>query len=375
MCKRGEAILRQVLLEAQRLSAYDVGETIDGLASRLGRKPSEILKLNSNENFCVPLDLLRNVLREVVEEVDPRIYPRDEQKELREALSRYVNASPEEIVIGTGSDQLIDLVSRVFLRSGDEALSIVPTFSIYERCIKVQGALYKAVPLRDDFTLDTEKILASATPRTKLLFLCSPNNPTANQFDSREVRLLAENFGGLVAVDEAYVDFAEGSVIDLVEGFVNLVVFRTFSKVFGLAGLRLGCMVANRELARVMDERFQMPYSVSIVALKAALKLLRKTEIIMAAVEEVKAERTRLIRELDRLEGVRAFDSKTNFVLFQVDRSSDKVYRALLDRGVIVRNIGPVLRFDNCLRVTVGPPPMTERFLSALSEVLAEDAT
>mgnify|MGYP001124492780 CR=1 FL=1 len=375
MHKRSEAILRQVLLEAQRLSAYDVGETVDGLARRLGRKPSEILKLNSNENFFVPLDLLRNVLREVVEEVDPRIYPRDELKELREALSRYVNASPEEIVIGTGSDQLIDLISRVFLRHGDEALSVVPTFSIYERCIEVQGAHYKAVPLRDDFTLDTEKILASATPRTKLLFICSPNNPTANQFDSREVRLLAGNFGGLVAIDEAYVDFAEGSVVDLVGGFENLVVFRTFSKVFGLAGLRLGCMVANRELARAIDERFQMPYAVSIVALKAALKLLRKTEIIMAAVEEVKAERTRLIRELDRLEGVRAFDSKTNFVLFQVDRSSDKVYRALLDRGVIVRNIGPVLRFDNCLRVTVGPPPMTERFLSALSEVLAEDAT
>jgi len=374
MHKSSEAILRKVLLEAQNLSAYDVGETIDGLARRLGRRPSEVLKLNSNENFFVPLDLLRNVLREVVEEVDPRIYPRAEQKELKEALSRYADVSPEEIVIGTGSDQLIDLVSRVFLRHGDEALSIVPTFSIYERCVKIQGALYKAVPLRDDFTLDTEKILASATPRTKLLFLCSPNNPTANQFSSREIRFLAEDFGGLLAVDEAYVDFAEESIIDLVEDFEDLVVFRTFSKVFGLAGLRLGCMIANRELARAMDERFQMPYTVSIVALRAALKLLEKIEIIKAAVEELKGERTKLIRELNRLKGVRAFDSKTNFVLLQVDRSSDEVYKALLDRGVIVRNIGPVLGFNNCLRVTVAPPPMAGRFLSALSEVLAEDA-
>ncbi|MCW4019919.1 MAG: histidinol-phosphate transaminase [Candidatus Bathyarchaeota archaeon] len=370
MRKQSDSMLGRVLAEAESLGTYDVGETIEGLARRLCKKPSEVLKLNSNENFFVPLSFIRSALKEVVEEVDPRIYPRDEPKELKEALSRYVNASPEEIVIGTGSDQLIDLVSRMLLRRGDEALSIFPTFSIYKRCVQIQGAGYKAVPLKEDFSLDTEKILAAVTPRTKVIFLCSPNNPTANQFSRREVKRLVESFRGLVAVDEAYVDFSSSSIVDLIRGFENLVVFRTFSKVFGLAGLRVGCAIANPEFAEVMDERYQMPYSVTLVALKAALKLLEKSDVIRSAVEGVKAERGRLVERLDGVGGVRAFDSDANFVLFQAQKSSNAVYDALLGKGVIVRNIGRVLNFENCLRVTVAPSPMMERFLTALGEVL-----
>jgi histidinol-phosphate aminotransferase len=370
MRERSGTILRQILDDAESLSAYDVGETIKGLASRLGRKSSEILKLNSNENFFVPRGFIRSILKDVVEEVDPRIYPRDELPELKEALSRYAKVSVEKIVIGTGSDQLIDLVSRMLLQRGDEALSIAPTFSIYERCVRVQRAIYRAIPLKEDFSLDTKKFLASVTPKTKLFFLCSPNNPTANLLSRQEIQLLAESFEGVVAVDEAYADFSDGSVVDLVGEFENLVIFRTFSKVFGFAGLRLGCVIANSKLAKVMDERFQMPYSVTLIALKGALKLLEKIDVIKAAIEDVKSERSRLIRRLNRMDGVRPFDSETNFVLFQVEKSSDEVYEALLKKGVIVRDIGRVLHLENCLRVTVAPSPMMERFLTALEEVL-----
>jgi len=370
MRRDGGTTLDQILAESQSLGKYDVGETIERLAVKLGRKPSEILKLNSNENFFVPLDLLRETLREVVEEVDPRIYPRDETRDLRDALSRYVGVPAEEIVVGTGSDQLIDLVSKMFLRSGDEALSVDPTFSIYERCVRIQGGLYKSIPLKEDFSLDAAKMLSSITPRTRLIFLCSPNNPTANQFTQKDIQILAEGFDGLIAVDEAYVDFSDGSVVDLVEDYQNIAVFRTFSKVFGLAGLRVGCAIASSELAKVMNERFQMPYSATLIGLKTALKLLEKTETIKGAIEDVKAERSRLIEKLTKMKGAKAFDSKTNFVLFQVERSSDEVYEELLRKGVIVRNIGRVLHFENCLRVTVAPPPMTERFLHTLGEVL-----
>jgi len=373
MPRRGEVGLSQVFAQARKLEAYDVGETIEGLARRLEKKPSEIIKLNSNENFFVPLDFLKSILWEVVEEVDPRIYPRDEQRELKEALSKYMSVSPREIVIGTGSDQLIDLITRVFLKHGDEALSITPTFSIYERCATIQGAIFKAVPLKDDFSLDVEAMLSSITPKTRLILLCSPNNPTANQFVRRDIRLLAENFQGLVAVDEAYADFAEGSVVDLVEEIENLAVFRTFSKVFGLAGLRLGCMIANPELTKVIDEKFQLPYTVTITAVKAALKLLERTDIIRATIEEVKAERGRLIKRLNQIDEVHAFDSETNFILFHVKKDSQKIYEALLGRGVIVRNIGRILNLGNCMRVTVAPPPMIDRFLDALCEVLADD--
>ena len=255
----GKTNLKKILEESQNLSGYDLGETIESLARKLDRKPSEITKLNSNENFFLPLGFLRGLLKEVAEEVDPRLYPGEETSELRKALAKHVGASPEEIVIGTGGDQLIDLVSRMTLRYGDEALSIAPTFSIYEQCTKIQRAVYKSVPLKNDFSLDTEEILSSVTARTKLLFLCSPNNPTANQFDRQDIERLIQDFVGLVIIDEAYADFAEYSIVDLVEEFENIIVLRTFSKAFGLAGLRLGYAVTNSKLAALVLEKLQLP--------------------------------------------------------------------------------------------------------------------
>jgi histidinol-phosphate aminotransferase len=363
--------LNKVLEESQDLVRYKTGETVESLACRLGCKPSEIIKLNSNENFFVPLDFLRGLLEEVVEEVDPRLYPGDETEKLGEALGRYVNASPEEIVVGTGSDQMIDLVSR-FLRCGDEALSIAPTFSIYEQCTKIQGASYRAISLRSDFSLDAEKVLSCVTPKTKLLFLCSPNNPTANQFDRQEIARLIEDFPGFVVIDEAYVEFAKHSVIDLVKKSENIIVLRTFSKAFGLAGLRLGYAVTNQELASIILEKYQLPYSVSQIASKLGRKLLRNIEMIRSGVDQLKRNRAELVRALNQIEGVRAFDSETNFVLFEVDRSSDDVYGKLLEKGVLVKTIGRVLHLDNCLRATVAPSYMSERFLTCLEGVLGE---
>jgi histidinol-phosphate aminotransferase len=366
--------IKEAIADAEKLSKYDVGETIKGLASRINVKDSEILKLNSNENLFIPLDFLRNILSQVIDEIDPRIYPRDEAKYLKNALSKRLNVSPEEIVIGAGSDQIIDLVCRMFLRRGYEALSIAPTFVIYEHCVKIQGAEYKSVPLKDDFSLNVEALLSSVTPKTRVIFICSPNNPTANQFSRKEILSIAEDFDGLVAVDEAYADFAGATIIDLAKEFENLMVFRTFSKVFGLAGLRVGYAVTNRDLANIINEKFQMPYPVSLTALKVATKLLEENfEFIERKIFELLAERSRLIDALNNMRGVRAFPSKTNFVLFQtLNVDSSAVYGALLERGIIVRNVGQVLGFRNCLRVTVAPAQMMKRFIKELREVLDE---
>jgi len=366
----GKKIIEDILFRARGLSIYDVGETIEGLASRLGKEPGEILKLNSNENFFVPLDLLRSVLKQCVEESDPRIYPRDEYKLLREAISRLIGVPEECIVIGAGSDQLIELVSRIFLSGVDEAISIEPTFSIYERCVRVQGAAYRSVPLREDFSLDVDSMLSAITTRTRVIFLCSPNNPTANQLKREDALRLADEFAGLVAVDETYADFSGKSLLDAAKDLDNLMVFRTFSKTFGLAGLRVGYLVANRRLARAVEEMFQIPYSVSTIALKAALKMIERWDEIAETISAIRREREKLITELNGISGVRVFPSETNFVLFQVNRDSKMVYRSLLDRGIIIRNIGRVLKFDNCLRVTVAPRSMMERFIMELREVL-----
>lgn len=373
MSPRDIGWLRDALREAQTLSRYDPGETVESLALRLNLRPSEILRLNANENFFVPLDLLRALLKEIAEEIDPRMYPQDERHMLEEALGGYLKVSPEQIVVGAGGDQLIELISYAFLKKGDEVLSVTPTFSIYGRVTRVMGVKYLSVPLRADFSLDVEKMLSSTSPRTKILFLCSPNNPTANLFEPEEVLRLIEGFGGLVILDEAYAEFAQYSMTNLAEKFQNLVVLRTFSKAFGLAGLRLGYAVSNREMASTLNEGFQMPYPTSLVALKMGIKLLERLDIVNRTIVDLKKERNRLIKELNEIDGVEAFDSETNFVLIGLDRSSDEVYGRLLKRGVIVRNIGRVLSIKDCLRVAVAPPAMTDRFLEILREVISDE--
>ncbi|MDH5439669.1 MAG: histidinol-phosphate transaminase [Candidatus Bathyarchaeota archaeon] len=371
MKTRDRSWLKQILKEAQNLSIYDVGETIEGLVGRLGRDPSEILKLNSNENFFVPKELLRNLLDEVNREIDPRIYPRDEKTELKEALSKYVKVSPDQIIIGTGSDQLIDLISRAFLKRGDLTLTVTPTFSMYERCVRTMGADLISVPLRKDFSLDVENVLKKGSD-AKLLFLCSPNNPTANQFEIEKIRRLIDQFDGLVVVDEAYAEFAEKAIIPLVDEFENLVVLRTFSKAFGVAGLRLGYGVSSGDLASTISQRFQMPYVATLIALKMGVKLLERIDAFRDAIVKLKAEREVMIKRLNGMEGVNAFDSQTNFVLVELERSSAEVYRTLLNRGIIVRDLGRILHLENCLRVTVAPPEMTDRFITEFGGVLNE---
>jgi len=367
---QGGEWLKERLDEIRSLSGYAVGETEESLVRRLKIKPSEVVKLNSNENFFMPREKLSAFLIEVAGEVDPRVYPpREEETEFRRALGEYVGVPPECVTVGGGSDQLIELITRLFVERGDEALSITPTFPMYRYFVALEGGKYIEVPLREDFSLDTERMAAAVTAKTRLCFLCSPNNPTGNQFKTEEVQSLIERVSGLVVVDEAYAEFARHSLVRLVKKFENLVVLRTFSKAFGLAGLRLGYAVSNPYLSITLSERAQLPYSVNHIALKMGLKLLENIEIVKEAVERLKKERERLIGELNDIDGVTAFESQTNFVLFQTKRRSDEVYQALRNRGVLVRNFGRVLHLDGCLRATVGPPEMDDKLLAALKGI------
>jgi len=364
--------LKMLLEEARSLNKYDVGVTSERLARKLGVDPSSILKLNSNENLFVPLDFLRSLLKEVVDEVDPRFYPRDERVELEEALAKHLNVDHDQIVLGSGSDQIIELIVHAFLRRGDIVLSIAPTFAIYERATRTGGARYVPVPLREDFSLDVERMLRSVEiERARVLFICSPNNPTANQFPREAVREIVECFNGLVVLDETYADFARYSTIDLTEEYENLIVLRTFSKVFGIAGLRLGYAVSSVDISSILRERFQMPYAVSSIALRMGIKLLRNVDFIKGRIETLREERANLIRRLKEIDGVQPFSSETNFVLMNLSSvSSDEAYRRLLNRGIIVRNIGRVLNLENCIRVTVAPRPMMERFIKSLRGII-----
>ena len=371
MKAQGKKWFKRKLKRMQLLDSYAVEETVESVAERFGISPLEIVKLNSNENFFIPKDRLLAFLKEVTEEYDPRIYPQEEYK-LKEKLGDYLNVPADRIIIGNGGDELIERITRLFLKKGDQVLSVTPTFSFYKHCASLLGAKYLEAPLKKDFALDTEQILAMITPKTRLLFLCSPNNPTANQFGIDKIKFLVEEFPGLVIVDEAYVEFAEYSVTPLLDKFENLIILRTFSKSFGLAGLRLGYAAANSDVATTLSKKAQQPYPVNSIALRMGLKLLANIDIMKKAIEQLKVERETLIKKLNEIDGVKAFDSQTNFVLFQTSKQSSEVYQGLLSRGVFVKNLGRILHLQNCFRTTVGLPKMNAKLLKALKEICGE---
>jgi len=368
---QGKKWFKRKLKRMQLLDSYVVEETVESVAQRFGISPADIVKLNSNENFFIPRDKLLGFLKEVTEEYDPRIYPQEEYN-LKEKLGDYLKVPTERIIIGNGGDELIERIMRFFLKKGDQSLSVTPTFAFYKHCASLLGAKYLEAPLKKDFTLDTKRILEMITPKTRLLFLCSPNNPTANQFKIDDIQLLIEEFSGLVLVDEAYVEFADYSAVSLLDKFENLIVLRTFSKAFGLAGLRLGYGAANSDVATALSKKAQQPYPVNSIALKMGLKLLANIDIMKKAWKQLKVERETLIKELNGINGVKAFDSQANFVLFQTSKQSSEVYRGLLSRCVFVKNLGNVLHLQNCFRTTVGLPEMNAKLLKALKEIYGE---
>jgi len=362
-----EAWLEKKLARIHALESYNAEQTNESIAKKYGLPATEILKLNYNENLFLPRERTASLLKEVADECDLRIYPQEEESRLKEKISAYLQVSQDCVSIGNSSDEMMDRTIRTFLEKGDSTVTFAPTFSIFRYCTKHYDADIVSVPLNEDFTLDMTAMRSAFTPQTRLLYLCSPNNPTANQLKYEDVVSLIETFPGMVLVDEAYAEYADFSVVSLTKKYDNLIVLRTFSKAFGLAGLRLGYAVANPRLAQVID-KLPTPYAVNVVSLSMGRKLLENMDLVAQSIDELKSERASLINRLNDVKGLKAFDSKANFVLFKVDKSSDSAYAHLLQKGIIIKNLGKLLQHENCLRTTVGTPGMNSKLLSALQE-------
>jgi histidinol-phosphate aminotransferase len=234
----------------------------------------------------------------------------------------------------------------------------------------IKGLNYKEEELDVNFTFDPNTVLKNTKKDTGSIVVCNPNNPTGNQFPRESVISLIDSFEGIVILDEAYTEYGEYSLANEAEKRENLIVLRTFSKAYGLAGLRLGYAVTNKEFASIINERYMMPYPVSSLALMIGLKALQNQKIIKENIIHTKKTRDTLIEELNRINGVKAFKSDANFVLFTVNKPMDIIYQALVKKGIIVRKIGAVPGYTECLRVTVAPTSMSKRFIVALKEVL-----
>lgn len=361
--------IKTKLKKLQEIESYTIGESTEKLARRLGLLPAEIVKLNFNENLFLPKKDLTEIIKLVADECDLRIYPQEEQNKLKESISKQLKVPFDSIVVGNASDELIDRISRLFLEKGEIAVSIAPTFPVFKYCAKRQGANYLTIPLLDNFKLNIKQLLASFSTKTSLLYLCSPNNPTGNQFNKTEIETLINKFPGIVVLDEAYAEYAQYSLVSKVNDFENLIILRTFSKAFGLAALRLGYAVTNSKLSNILTEKSPLPFPVSSFTLNMGQKLLENYSIVSKSVAELIIEREKLIKRLNQINGIKAFNSQANFVLFAADKPYEMVYQALLNKGLLIKKIGKISHLDNCLRTTVGLPWMNEKLIENLRKI------
>ncbi len=365
--------LNMKLAKLHSSEIYSAEKTNEEIAKQYGLKTSDIVKLNYNENLYIPREKVIPLLKEVADECDFRIYPQEEEARLKEKISDYLQVPTDSVTLGNSSDEVMERVIRIFLEKGNSAVTFAPTFSVFKYCVKYQDAEYVPVPLKDDFAIDMETMRKTFTSDARLLYLCSPNNPTASQLKPREIEALTEEFPGIVLVDEAYAEYADYSAVPLINKYENLIVLRTFSKAFSLAGLRLGYAVANPSLTCALD-RSPAPYPVNVVSLSMGRKMLENIQLMRESVAALKAERGKLISRLNQIRGVEAFDSKANFVLFNTDKPYGEVYESVLCKGLVIKKLGKLLKYENCLRTTVGLPEMNVKLLDALGSYMGDKA-
>ena len=294
-------------------------------------------------------------------------YPDPMQCELKTLLSKIKKVSPEHIFLGNGSDEAIDLVFRAFCEPGkDNVVAIDPTYGMYQVCADVNDVEYRKVLLDDNFQFSANKLLAAADEHTKLIFLCSPNNPTGNDLIRSEIETLLREFEGLVILDEAYSDFSDApSFLEELDKYPNLVVFQTFSKAWGCAAIRLGMAFASVEKIGILS-KIKYPYNVNQLTQQQAISMLHKHYEIERWVKTLKEERDYLEEEFEKLPcTIKLFPSDANFFLVKVT-DAVKIYNYLVGEGIIVRNRHSVSLCCNCLRVTVGTRIENNTLLAAL---------
>ncbi len=365
--------ITQKMAKLQAIDCYNAGATPETVAKQLGVTTKQIIKLDFNENLFIPRMKQAKLLKELADEIDLRMYPEDEEVKLREKLAGYLKVPNDFLVVGNASDELIDRIIRLFVEKGDIAVSFTPTFSIPRLCVKRQEGEYLQVPLKKDLQLDVKGMTAKFSDKTRLLYLCSPNSPTATQYKPEDIEKLVSTFPGIVILDEAYGEFADYSFVPRIREFENLIVLRTFSKAFGLAALRLGYAVTNPQLAKILTEKAPLPYPVSGLTLRMGTKMLDNVDLMIDSVKQVKSERAKLIKALNDIEGVQAFDSQTNFILMNTQKPCDLVNQKLLWKGIMVKKWGKILQYENCFRVTVGLPEMNAKLIEALRDIEGED--
>jgi histidinol-phosphate aminotransferase len=294
-------------------------------------------------------------------------YPDPLQWAVKEKIAAIKNIAPEKIFLGNGSDEPIDIIFRAFCEPGvDNMVSIDPTYGMYQVAADINNVEVRKVKLDENFGFSAQKLLDATNLYTKVIFVCSPNNPTANLLDKSEIVKLLTDFDGLVVVDEAYIDFApESSLLPELDNYPNLIVLQTFSKAWGMAGIRLGMAFAQPEIIRIFN-KVKYPYNINILTQKKALKLLDNYQEKEEWVKTILEERGKMVKKLFKLPFVQVvYPSDANFILVKMNDARG-IYEYLTEQKIIVRDRSKITLCDDCLRITIGSPKENKKLRKAL---------
>jgi len=317
--------------------------------------------LDANENsFGAPF----------ADDMELNRYPMPYQEELREKIAAFRGLDTENVFVGVGSDEAIDLLFRIFCTPGKDRVIInPPTYGMYKVSAAINDVAVDEVLLTDNFQLQPDKVLDAVTPETKMIFLCSPNNPTGNSLDIDDIMKVMNNFDGILIIDEAYIDFSrQASLAGNLTDYNNLVVLQTMSKSFGLAGIRLGIAMADAEIISYMM-KVKAPYNVNKLTAQKATQAFSSIQGVKKNIESVLEERERVIGKLVTFPQVkRIYPTDANFVMFRISNAKD-VYEKLAENGVIIRYRGNEPHCEDCLRLTVGTSVENDRFFAALENI------
>ncbi len=332
---------------------------------------SGYVRLDSNENLILNRKFALEIIARALRDVDLRLYPNQEyEASLYRQLEKYLGIKEKYIAAGSGSDQIMELILST-IGHGKRATLLTPTFSYFLNRCELHGLKLDKVPLRRKDNTICETDFLEHAGRSEIVYICSPNNPTGNQFDKGlMIELITKLQNKLILIDEAYVEFAEYSLASQVNRYENLVILRTLSKAFGLAGARVGYMIASENLVRVFRSRIQMPYPLGTLSLRiASLALARKNQV-RKTIEKIKMERDKISAYLSRINGIKVSKSESNFLFLECcEKYYNRIINQLEEARVSVRILGNIDGRSGCMRVTIGTREMNSKFLNAINIV------
>ena len=315
----------------------------------------EVVYLDANEN---PFD--NGVNR----------YPDPQQRKLKEVIAKRRGVAANQLLLGNGSDEVLDLIFRAFcIPNQDKIIVMPPTYGMYKVLANINCISLDEVPLNDDFQLVTKDILSQISTQAKAIFLCSPNNPSGNSFRREDILTLLQSFTGLVVIDEAYIDFStQKSLVSDLSSYPNLIITQTLSKAYGLAGIRLGICIASEEIIDILN-KIKPPYNINSLTQERAISALEDWDTTQGQVTQLIAERKGLFAQLEKISFVeKVYPSDANFLLVQFD-DANKRYAQLIQNDIVVRNRSKQVGCENCLRFSVGTPQENQILIETLNRL------